>query len=375
MTERERGSSLTFPCAICKDEIAVYRCPGCYERTCSLECCIEHKQKSGCNGKRNKVGFVPLNRFNDTTLSSDYHFLEDVLAKSERGKRLIKDIGAQFKSPSSKKRKFDSKKRNGANENDDESQSLPIQPLLKLQVDDNENSAISNEKCTSLDASVATARTNPIINEERNNDIGTLSSLKLSIEEERILANYPPNKQRLVRQARQRGIRLLLMAPGMQRHVMNKSTKYDSKKDIINWKVEFVIHSFSASTESDHQSTKTESFKLILTCDRIPESDALNDHLSKLFERNTSHSAPSLHRSTLIQFCNVSNTKVINRKVCVLMKKIPCKSSQPSFSRIDLNKTLKEILQQTTVIEFPTFDIVLEEHMKKFPIFIDEVIT
>ena len=65
--------------------------------------------------------------------------------------------------------------------------------------------------------------------------------------------------------------------------------------------------------------------------------------------------------------------RIMKDNVCALMKRIPCKSSQPSYRRVNLNHSLKEILKGTTVIEFPTIEVVLEDDLCKFPVFIEEI--
>eukprot|EP00551_Chaetoceros_affinis_P007762 CAMPEP_0203669096 /NCGR_PEP_ID=MMETSP0090-20130426/5558_1 /ASSEMBLY_ACC=CAM_ASM_001088 /TAXON_ID=426623 /ORGANISM="Chaetoceros affinis, Strain CCMP159" /LENGTH=250 /DNA_ID=CAMNT_0050533695 /DNA_START=45 /DNA_END=794 /DNA_ORIENTATION=- len=236
------------PCSVCNDKTAIYRCPGCFIRTCSLSCCLSHKEKSGCDGKRNRVGFVPLHRYNDSTLSSDYHFLEDILTKSEHGKRLIKEVGADTRlfSHGSKRRRIDESSNNNNNEscNDEISPSsiIPIQPLLRLKVeDDKEGLAEGQEKdqndltAENVLSGSSSVKTNPIIQEKatRANDVPTLA---LSTEKEEYLKRHPAHRKRLVKEAHDRGIELLLMAQGMQRHLINKkSTKYDKKKDLIHW--------------------------------------------------------------------------------------------------------------------------------------------
>ena len=403
-----------IPCTICKKAISIYRCPGCMIRTCTLQCCLTHKEQSGCNGKRNRVGFVPLYQYKDATLSSDFHFLEDVLAKSERGKRLIKDIGATVRTHSShhngsgsnkKRRKIvditqgegqDGDKDQQSGENANNPQSMPIQPLLRLKVDENDNEketpkqnhlnldlTLNATTLTNSNAISPSNQQNPIMHEKesKSSNKNNTPFIKLSDEEESRLIRYPPHKQKLVRQAHQRGITLLLMAPGMQRHLMNKSTKYDSKKDMIYWKVEFIIHTFERKSTSDeqHQNTaqsqSSSSTKLTITADRIPETECISTHLSKLFERNTSHSAPSRSntRSTLLQFCCTTNTKIINENVCALLKRIPCNSSRPSYRQIGLDCRLKDVLKGMTVIEFPTIEIVLKEDLHAFPLFISEL--
>lgn len=385
MNPNDSNNSITIPCTICMDKIAIYRCPGCFERTCSLSCCKVHKEKSGCSGKRNRVGYVPLYQFNDSTLSSDYHFLEDVLAKSERGKRLIKEMGASMNScPKSNKRfKMDSNKTNNKTPQKDVSNSIPIQPLLSLKVDDVEGMDKSYQSTqdkdvvdeTDSDMFQGTLATKPVMLTEVSSK-NSIPAVKSTMEENNLLSTYPPYKQNFVRQAHERGIRVLLMPPGMQRHIMNKSTKYDVKKDLITWKVEFIIHLFTPK-ENDKiigKQSQGESSKLILTLDRIPESDSLYEHLSKLFERNTSHAAPALNRATLLHFCDSSNTKILRDDVCVLMKRIPCKSSCPTYKRLNLTEPLRDILQGTTVIEYPSIEVVREEDLGRFSVFIEEII-
>ncbi|KZT12549.1 uncharacterized protein LAESUDRAFT_718816 [Laetiporus sulphureus 93-53] len=72
--------SLQSPfCAICSTKPAVYTCPRCSIRTCSLLCSTAHKTRDeGCSGVRNKAAYVPMNQYGYMALMSDYTFLEDV---------------------------------------------------------------------------------------------------------------------------------------------------------------------------------------------------------------------------------------------------------------------------------------------------------
>lgn len=75
-------------CGECKERTAIYQCPQCSIRTCSLNCCKGHKQHTGCSGKRNRGAFVPVSKMTDGTVRSDYFFLEEVLEQIPRnGKR------------------------------------------------------------------------------------------------------------------------------------------------------------------------------------------------------------------------------------------------------------------------------------------------
>ncbi|KAH9599847.1 zinc finger protein [Trypanosoma melophagium] len=64
-------------CCICGDA-ALYTCPGCSARTCSITCVRMHKQEFNCTGERDIAKKVPLGEFTDKHLERDYHFLEDV---------------------------------------------------------------------------------------------------------------------------------------------------------------------------------------------------------------------------------------------------------------------------------------------------------
>ena len=90
-----------------------------------------HKNQTKCQGRRDRTQFLSLARMNDTTLRNDYHFLEDVLTKSEKGKRLIKDLGVRFGGVA-KKRKLEEKRSLADDTRKNGDDALPLQPLLQL---------------------------------------------------------------------------------------------------------------------------------------------------------------------------------------------------------------------------------------------------
>ncbi|GFY37831.1 hypothetical protein TNIN_186821 [Trichonephila inaurata madagascariensis] len=79
-------------CSTC-NEPSKYRCPKCLTLSCSLNCVKAHKEKSGCDGIRDKTAFVPLEEFKDRHLHSDYHFLEDVIRSLDNAQRLKRNFG------------------------------------------------------------------------------------------------------------------------------------------------------------------------------------------------------------------------------------------------------------------------------------------
>ncbi|KAH9966042.1 hypothetical protein BC827DRAFT_1094655, partial [Russula dissimulans] len=65
-------------CTVCSTGTAIYTCPRCATRTCSLPCSTAHKTRAGCSGVRDRGKFVPMNRYTHGTMMDDYVFLEDI---------------------------------------------------------------------------------------------------------------------------------------------------------------------------------------------------------------------------------------------------------------------------------------------------------
>ncbi|XP_071736107.1 uncharacterized protein [Rutidosis leptorrhynchoides] len=86
--EQQQSSSSSKSCDECKTNDFKYKCPGCTLRSCSLTCVKAHKQRTGCTGKRQQqTEFVPLSKFDDNILLSDYNMLEDVKRIADSAKR------------------------------------------------------------------------------------------------------------------------------------------------------------------------------------------------------------------------------------------------------------------------------------------------
>ncbi|KAF5760967.1 putative Zinc finger, HIT-type [Helianthus annuus] len=88
MEPPQPSSPSSKPCDECKTNEFKYKCPGCSVRSCSLPCVKAHKQRTGCTGKRQQLTeFVPLSKFDDNLLLSDYNMLEDVKRIADSAKR------------------------------------------------------------------------------------------------------------------------------------------------------------------------------------------------------------------------------------------------------------------------------------------------
>ncbi|KAH9844201.1 uncharacterized protein C8Q71DRAFT_697197 [Rhodofomes roseus] len=85
MSAQPEASSSTLPnpqpplCSVCHDKPAIYTCPRCSMRTCTMSCSNQHKTLGvGCSGVRNKAAYVPMNEYGYMSLMSDYTFLEEM---------------------------------------------------------------------------------------------------------------------------------------------------------------------------------------------------------------------------------------------------------------------------------------------------------
>ncbi|KAL1743550.1 hypothetical protein HDZ31DRAFT_40682 [Schizophyllum fasciatum] len=65
-------------CTICHQKTAIYTCPRCSLKSCSLQCSNAHKSASGCSGERDKAKYIPLKEYGYGALMDDYTFLEDI---------------------------------------------------------------------------------------------------------------------------------------------------------------------------------------------------------------------------------------------------------------------------------------------------------
>jgi hypothetical protein len=142
-----------------------------------------------------------------------------------------------------------------------------------------------------------------------------------------------PRTNRLVQKAEERGVTLLLMPPGMQRHKSNTSW-YHAKTDTFYWKVDFVIHGAPTS---------------VLSLPKLSEHDNLSEELSKAL--------PDTSNSTHL-----------------LIKRLPCRSNSPSYIELERKaSTLNTALRDMTVIEYPTIEVVPLGLLDRFPRYIQEV--
>lgn len=378
----EKGSPSTDndlpPCEICNAQIAIYRCPRCYTRTCSLECCRKHKvkdERSGelvCNGQRDRTKFCSLKRFTDAQLASDYHFLEDVMSSSTSSKRLYQSIvsgGSSRVSDNTKLKRVKANTvcatRSGMVElaNISASASEPVHPLMQA----------GKGRSTTVDilangVSECDFEEGELVEKQDNSQKSSVINGLLGNTQRTPNKNGTKKEKvdHLTRQAELGGVRLLRMPQGMGRRAANTS-KF-SKKNGLTWKIEFSFHYPSNGTNSINSSIngdKTEGEgkpEFLMVESEVNEGSTWQEALGKLLDVHPGNSAI---RSQLKIFANVQRDSLV-----LLMKRLPCSSAAPQYIQFEPNTTLKDSLRGKTIIEFPTVEVIFDTDRDRFPLFI-----
>lgn len=363
-------------CEVCNASIAIYHCPRCSTSTCSLKCCRAHKISSTedgstnvvCNGKRDRTKFCSLKGFDDAQLASDYHFLEDVLKLSEGSKRLYD--GLVTGSSCETNVKAGAKRTRGTfRSTKDElasiTEEVPVHPLLKAREGKSIGEVLVNE--------VDDAGTS-----EKDHD--SLKALTICSPPDQKTNNstrqnnrkpHAPKIDPLVRQAELKGINLLRMPSGMQRHLSNTS-KFNKRHDTITWKTELNFHLPLNGVGADEDEDDDQLLSDDKTQPTIFTLQSEMDDTSTLVQELGKHldvlPGNSSTRSTLRTFATAPRNSLL-----LFMKRLPCSSAAPKYYQIDPDVTLAESLRGKTLIEFPTFEIVAEEDRERFPLFIGEM--
>ncbi|CAG9856385.1 unnamed protein product [Phyllotreta striolata] len=90
-TTTTNKSRLGF-CEVCAFYNAKYTCPRCELKTCSLKCIKIHKLELDCSGDRDRTKYIPLNKFTNLDLTSDYRLLEEVSRSLENSRKHFRGI-------------------------------------------------------------------------------------------------------------------------------------------------------------------------------------------------------------------------------------------------------------------------------------------
>ena len=349
-------------CEVCKVEVSLYCCPKCSMRTCSLKCCKIHKEKSNCNGKRDRTAFIALNQFSDSKLLSDYHFLEDVLQNNNRAKRLRTELGANNQTQNGKEK---NRTMNKASCDKFKNSPNPLSPLLTETMEEN-----SSDNETKSDFSI---HHDPLNNHNNNslmdknlqqNKVGRIIQKKEALPD--WLSTHSGIKKKLVHNAKSmmRNVQLLLMPKGMTRHKQNTS-RFDVKKDCFFWRVEFIFHIYQMPLENNTQTNPDmQHIQIRHPINRVSEKCVIRDELTNAMETS----------KCLKPYLNQFNIDSKHSDVFMYLKKIPSTSQKTQYKQLDKHQTLQTALNGMTIIEFPSIEVLLQkQHQHHFPTIIKEI--
>jgi len=395
-------------CQECQKAHFQYTCPRCAFRSCSLKCCVSHKQRTNCNGKRDRTGtFLPVARMDDSTLQSDYHFLEDVVGMMDRAKRSVSSVPGNHSNNHTNKRP----KMGGAA--DAASATPPHSMLQQLELNSTEEPSTPSSTTTATGAST----TDLISHVTTNNPFHTPQP------------QLGPKWRHFWHQAKLRGIHLLLMPQGMQRRKDNSSYvhkskhKTDENAGVMYWNVDVRIHPSIATTSVDTTSTSTST-----SCNdkkpptpiptiqsiKLPEHAILWKELqqrldsflatSSMTSNNHTHlplpNKEKIHwllekRTPVSQSTSTASASHHNgRPLCYIEITPPPPASPPppkeetppdlllpvqenppplQFHATTTSDSLQSILKGMVVIEYPTIELVPASRLQEFPLAITEV--
>lgn len=418
-------------CQECCTQDALYQCPRCRRRTCSLVCCVAHKERFRCNGRRDRTAFINIPSMTDATLASDYHFLEDIVGCLDEASRLH-DFQTSNNGTAAQRRNA---------QNNDSSRN------------NNNNSNGKRPRCNDVEHSMAVVH--PLLQKKSP---ASSSSLLLSSNRMQTISadpsgshstshghpnahHHPPHRNHRRRPAvsvRQRaaelGIVVLELPAAMERHASNQSrailhggrsinnnnhqnvnppkSKDDNTADaadandtnsknknsnmdsIISWSVECCWVLEPAGSDPDSHATATTMSES--STPLLPSTTTLALPSSEVPLANSRHTSTTQTKTVLLH--NILQTKTVgdivtqasaqlslvhdsggqwpgnqqtsNAHFAVLIKQIPCPAHLPVYSELEPASTLMGALQDRTVIEFPTLFIVPRQYLgtRQFPL-------
>ena len=313
-------------CSMCTDNEAKYTCPKCFARSCSLKCVKLHKEQTGCNGKRDRVVYVPLKNMNTTHLISDMRFLEEIEASSGGAKRhLVEVVGehAHVANRSSLKRPRPTATTTATSTSSfsTSSSSSTITTTTTTKDDDEIDPATEYFHRTKNPLTGGGPMAPPALAQKRS-------------KREKLLSTA----------ARGRNIDLILLSTGMQRRLQNGS-HYHKKNDQINWQIEWIC---GGSSETTVGNDENKTLKVL--------SEKIRT-LNILFDKTVN---------------NDSDVKVTNEREWIyLMVKARCPANDQRFYNLGNGnfQTLREMLSGKSFVEHPIIHIVHSEKVKEYNIF------
>lgn len=176
----------------------------------------------------------------------------------------------------------------------------------------------------------------------------------------------------LTQKAADRGVQLFCMPDGMKRRVAN-TTFYDRKRDLMQWRVEWLFHGPRAPRDAGDEKKKPTPV--------ARAEDAKVDETATIGSALRAHFAPGpgnaarLHELRRFRSLQERTNKNENENenetssIGIFLAAEGRRADDPRFHRLALDATLRENLNGKRVLEFPTLHVaVLPEDQDAFPL-------
>jgi hypothetical protein len=176
----------------------------------------------------------------------------------------------------------------------------------------------------------------------------------------------------LTQKAADRGVQLFCMPDGMKRRVAN-TTFYDRKRDLLQWRVEWLFHGPRAPRDAGDEKKKPTPV--------ARAEDAKVDETATIGSALRAHFAPGpgnaarLHELRRFRSLQERTNKNGNENenetssIGIFLAAEGRRADDPRFHRLALDSTLRENLNGKRVLEFPTLHVaVLPDDQDAFPL-------
>jgi hypothetical protein len=177
----------------------------------------------------------------------------------------------------------------------------------------------------------------------------------------------------LTQKAADRGVQLFCMPDGMARRVAN-TTFYDRKRDLMQWRVEWLFHGPCAPRDEEKKEKKKPTPVARAEDAKVDETATIGSALRAHFAPGPGNAA-RLHELRRFRSLQERTNKNENENenetssIGIFLAAEGRRADDPRFHRLALDSTLRENLNGKRVLEFPTLHVaVLPEDQDAFPL-------
>lgn len=254
---------------------------------------------------------MTLSQMNDDTITSDFHFLEDVVGQVEASRRAVQEVGGGLKGPTPP----------------------PLHHHKKTRMQDGNDTVISDH---------------PLLRATVSQKTGTANATMVPRWTQE--SQVHPKWRHWQQQALSKHVNVIFMPRGMQRRKTNKS---HVKNKLLHWTVEFVWHAEHTETKlNNSHPSNTKRWNVT-----VDETCTLENAWKKALPLDLVPEEPDL------LWANHS----------LLIKRLPCPANAPLYNRLEPTFVLADALRDMTVMEYPTIEMVPKERLADFPCAVQDV--